>query len=112
MVPMPPSTALSDGKGPNSTGSAGVSCPFMVDPECVSAVSAFQPPTSYKRCLLEYLFAEEFALIEASYCLVRVLQAFPNLRLPPQEPREPTGQEKQSLTIVVSSAEGCRVLLD
>lgn len=57
------------------------------------------------------LFAEEFALIEASYGIVRVLQAFPNLRLSPQEPQEPTGQEKQSLTIVVSSAEGCRVLL-
>ncbi|KAI9811230.1 MAG: hypothetical protein M1827_005562 [Pycnora praestabilis] len=54
---------------------------------------------------------KEFALIEASYGIVRILQAFPNLRLPPEEPQEPTGQEKQSLTIVVSSAEGCRVLL-
>ncbi|KAL8826825.1 MAG: hypothetical protein Q9191_003562 [Dirinaria sp. TL-2023a] len=55
---------------------------------------------------------EDFALLEASYGLIRILQTFPNLRLPPGEPVEPTGQEKQSLTIVVSSAEGCRVLLD
>ena len=50
--------------------------------------------------------------MEASYGIIRILQTFPNLRLPPGEPVEPTGQEKQSLTIVVSSAEGCRVLLE
>lgn len=55
---------------------------------------------------------KDFALLEASYGLIRILQTFPSLRLPPGEPVEPTGQEKQSLTIVVSSAEGCRVLLD
>lgn len=61
--------------------------------------------------LTKKLVVEEFALTEASYGIVRVLQTFPNIRLPPQEAQEPTGQEKQSLTIVVSSAEGCRVLL-
>ena len=50
--------------------------------------------------------------MEASYAVIRILQTFPNIRLPPDEPIEPTGQEKQSLTIVVSSAEGCKVLLD
>lgn len=54
---------------------------------------------------------EDFALTEASYGIVRILQTFPNLRLPPGVAVEPTGQEKQSLTIVVSSAEGCKVLL-
>ncbi|KAI9713723.1 MAG: hypothetical protein M1812_006561 [Candelaria pacifica] len=54
---------------------------------------------------------QEFALLEASYGIIRVIQTFPNLRLPPDLPQEPTGQEKQSLTIVVSSAEGCKVLL-
>lgn len=57
-------------------------------------------------------FSEEFALTEASYGIIRILQAFPNLRLPSNEPREPTGQERQSLTIVVSSVNGCKVLLD
>jgi cytochrome P450 len=54
---------------------------------------------------------KDFALTEASYGIVRILQAFPNLRLPPDVEKEPTGQEKQSLTIVVSSAQGCKVLL-
>lgn len=55
---------------------------------------------------------KDFALMEASYGIIRIIQTFPNLRLPPSHPKEPTGQEKQSLTIVVSSAEGCKVLLD
>lgn len=49
--------------------------------------------------------------MEASCAIVRILQTFPNLRLPPDLPREPIGQEKQQLTIVVASAEGCKVLL-
>jgi hypothetical protein len=49
--------------------------------------------------------------MEASCGIVRVIQTFPNIRLPPDLPREATGQEKQSLTIVVSSAEGSKVLL-
>jgi hypothetical protein len=66
--------------------------------------------------ILEHILAhdltEEFALIEASYGIVKIIQTFPNLRLPPGQPKEPTGQEKQNLTIVVSSAEGCKVLLN
>lgn len=54
---------------------------------------------------------QEFALIEVNYGIIRVVQVFPELRLPPDEPRETPGQEKQSPTIVVSSAEGCKVLL-
>ncbi|KAI9795453.1 MAG: hypothetical protein M1835_005787 [Candelina submexicana] len=54
---------------------------------------------------------EEFALMEASCGIVRIIQKFPKLKLPPEIPQEPTGLEKQSLTIVVSSAEGCKVLL-
>lgn len=50
--------------------------------------------------------------MEASYGIVRILQKFPNIRLPPDVPVEPTGQEKQNLTVVVSSAEGCKVLVD
>jgi hypothetical protein len=55
---------------------------------------------------------EDFALTEASYTIVRVLQTFPILRLPPDIPIEPSGVEKQIFTIVVASAEGCKVLLD
>jgi cytochrome P450 len=55
---------------------------------------------------------EDFALSEGSYAIVKMIQAFPNLRLPPEIQKEKTGQEKQSLTILVSSAEGCKVRLD
>lgn len=54
---------------------------------------------------------EDFALTEASYATVRILRAFPSLRLPPELPVVPTGQEKQALTIFLSSADGCKVLL-
>jgi hypothetical protein len=57
------------------------------------------------------MIEEDFALMEASYGIVRILQTFPKLRIPPDLPREPTGQEKQALTSVVTSAEGCKVLL-
>lgn len=50
--------------------------------------------------------------MEASYAAVRLLQNFPNIRLPPGIPNEPVGAERQSLTIVLSSAEGAKVLLE
>ncbi|MCJ1411557.1 hypothetical protein MMC19_005647 [Ptychographa xylographoides] len=55
---------------------------------------------------------KDFALMEASCAVVRILQIFPNIRLPPGCPTEPTGQERQTLTVVVSSADGCKVCLD
>ncbi|KAL4874840.1 cytochrome P450 [Aspergillus karnatakaensis] len=54
---------------------------------------------------------KDFALAEASYGFVRLLQGFPNLRLPPGTDVTTPGSEKQNLTIVVSSAEGCKVML-
>ncbi|KAL2831937.1 n-alkane-inducible cytochrome P450 [Aspergillus pseudoustus] len=54
---------------------------------------------------------KDFALMEASYGLVRLLQAFPELRIAPGVLRITPGLEKQNLTIVVSSADGCKVLL-
>ena len=49
--------------------------------------------------------------MEASYTVIRILQTFPNIRLPPNHPTVPTGQERQNLTIVVSSADGCKAVL-
>ncbi|KAF2096846.1 cytochrome P450 [Rhizodiscina lignyota] len=54
---------------------------------------------------------KDFALMEASYGIIKILQTFPNLRLPPGIQKEATGQERQNLTIVVASADGCKVLL-
>ena len=50
--------------------------------------------------------------MEASCAVVRIIQRFPNLRLPPNYPVVPTGQEKQTLTIFLSSTDGCKVLLE
>ncbi|EEP76094.1 hypothetical protein UREG_00942 [Uncinocarpus reesii 1704] len=56
-----------------------------------------------RRCL-----GEDFALMEVSYTLVRLLQTFPSIVLPDDEPVEPVGSERQRLTLVLSSANGCR----
>lgn len=54
---------------------------------------------------------KDFALTEASYAMVRLIQAYPNIRLPPGVSADPVGQEKQNVTIAVASAEGCKVVL-
>ncbi|KAK2748456.1 hypothetical protein FQN55_004396 [Onygenales sp. PD_40] len=54
---------------------------------------------------------EDFALMEVSYTVVRLLQTFPGISLPKGEPVEPVGSERQRLTLVLSSADGCRVEL-
>ncbi|KAL8812536.1 MAG: hypothetical protein Q9223_007267, partial [Gallowayella weberi] len=55
---------------------------------------------------------KDFALTEASCLLIRILQSFPNIRLPPDDAAAvvPTGLEKQELTVFLKSAEGCRVV--
>lgn len=55
---------------------------------------------------------QDFALMEVSYTVVRLLQAFPVIKLPVDEKNEVIGSEKQRLTLVLSCAEGCRVELD
>lgn len=52
---------------------------------------------------------EDFALMEVSYTIVKILQKFPNISLPKDEPNEPVGKERQLLTLVLSSADGCKV---
>lgn len=52
---------------------------------------------------------EDFALMEVSYTIVRLLQTFADIKLPEREPIEPAGLERQRLTLVLSSADGCRV---
>lgn len=52
---------------------------------------------------------QKFAILEAGYAVVRLLQRFPNLSLPKGEPVLPIGKEKQLLTLVISPAEGCKV---
>lgn len=49
--------------------------------------------------------------METSYAIIKILQTYPNIRLPPSEPNEPVGAERQDLSIVLSSADGVKVLL-
>ncbi|KUJ21852.1 cytochrome P450 [Mollisia scopiformis] len=54
---------------------------------------------------------EDFAIMEVLYTIVRLLQSFPLVKLPVGEKNEVVGSEKQRLTLVLSSADGCRVNL-
>ena len=51
-----------------------------------------------RRCL-----GEDFALMEVSYTVVRLLQACPVITMPDGEVLEPVGTEKQRLTLVLAS---------
>jgi len=53
----------------------------------------------------------DFGLNEAAYTVVRLIQRFPTIRLPPGEKVELVGVEKQTITLVLSITEGCNVEL-
>jgi cytochrome P450 len=52
---------------------------------------------------------QDFALMEVSYTIIRLLQAVPVISLPSDERNDAPGTERQRLTLVLSCAEGCRV---
>ncbi|KAK5050945.1 hypothetical protein LTR84_003504 [Exophiala bonariae] len=52
---------------------------------------------------------EDFALMEVSYTIVRMLQAIPSITWPEEAMDETMGTERQRLTLVLSCANGCRV---
>lgn len=54
----------------------------------------------------------DFGLTEAAYTVIRILQRFPTIGLPSNEPVDLVGVEKQSMTLVVSVTDGCRVRLN
>jgi cytochrome P450 len=60
-----------------------------------------------RRCL-----GEDFALMEISYTIVRLIQVTTSIKLPDDEPVGVIGQEKQRLTLVLAPADGCRVSLE
>ena len=51
----------------------------------------------------------DFALAEAGYTVVRLLQRFQSIGLPKGEKVEVTGREKQAVTLVISIKDGCKV---
>ncbi len=60
-----------------------------------------------RRCL-----GEDFALMEISYTLVRLMQATTSITLPEDEQFGVIGLEKQRLTLVLAPADGCKVRLN
>jgi cytochrome P450 len=52
----------------------------------------------------------EFAMLETTYMIARMVQRFPFITVPDGETLG-IGKEKQLLTLVVTSAEGCRLRL-
>lgn len=59
--------------------------------------------------VLTSVCAVDFALTEAAYAVFRILEKFPDISLPPGEKVELVGVEKQTITLVISIAEGCNV---
>jgi hypothetical protein len=51
----------------------------------------------------------DFAITEAAYAVVRILKLFPQITLPVGEKIELTGVEKQTMTLVISISDGCKV---
>lgn len=51
----------------------------------------------------------DFALTEVAYTIVRILQRYPSIRLPDDEPVELIGVEKQTVTLVLQIKDGCKV---
>ena len=56
--------------------------------------------------------AVDFALIEAAYAVVRILQRFPNIRVPADGTYEKTGKKRQTLTLVLLIGDGCKVQME
>jgi len=54
---------------------------------------------------------QDLALMEASYGIARLIQAFPNIKLPPDHVWEEPGSEGQVLPLVMASADGCKIML-
>ena len=54
---------------------------------------------------------QDFALLEAGYTVARLVQQFPFVTVPDGDPLVEIGKEKQVLTLVVASGDGCRVQL-
>lgn len=74
--------------------------------EYVSAVC--KRPLDSRPQILTILLVD-FAETEAAYTLVRLIQRFPDIRLPDGETIALTGAEKQTTSLVLSITDGCRV---
>ena len=89
---------------------AGAIFHSMEDRDFVLAVS--QGVMSVARGNADCGNPEDFGLMLASCGAVRVIQEFPNMKLTKGTTIEEPGTERQHLTLTLSNAEGCKVLLE
>lgn len=54
---------------------------------------------------------EDFALIEASYTVVRLLQKYQSIKMDEHQANQRTGSESQKTTLVMSVGDGCVLYL-
>jgi cytochrome P450 len=59
-------------------------------------------------CLLNHII-EEFAILEASYTIVRLLQAFETFEYDPECEMVEVGEERQDVTLVLAPTDGCHI---
>jgi hypothetical protein len=52
---------------------------------------------------------EDFAIVEASYTIVRLLQTFKDFEYDPDQEVPKVGEERQEVTLVLASADGCHI---
>jgi len=53
---------------------------------------------------------QEFALLESSYAIVRLLQTFSSFEYAGEEEMPDVGEERQEVTLVLQSADGCFIM--
>ena len=82
--------------------------PFGAGPRsCLGRKSSLD--ASYRSHTSLTRLEENFALLEAGYVTVRVLQRFQRLELDPRDMGIPVGAEKHEVTLVLASRDGCRI---
>ena len=84
--------------------------PFNGGPRLCLGSKSF-PMNSQIRLTANVTVLEDFGLMLASYGIARMIQAFPTIELAPGEAWEEPGAERQHLTLTLSNASGCKVLL-
>jgi hypothetical protein len=83
--------------------------PFGAGPRMCLGSEYIQFTVLYCLMLTLFVFSVDFALTEAAFTIVRLLQEFQILRLPEGETVELIGTEKQVMTLVMSIGKDCRV---
>jgi hypothetical protein len=76
----------------------------MGDHECVLGVNIILP---CETLTVAKSAAEEFALLEASYVIIRLLQTFADFEYDPGQEMPAVGEERQDVTLAISSGDGC-----